>query len=43
MLNKSNCELCKKYKIIWEVDKDERRIKACSECITTQHLTGWSK
>ena len=42
MLKKSNCALCEKHKIVWEVDKDDARIEACSDCITTQHLTGWS-
>jgi hypothetical protein len=43
MPKKSNCVLCGKNKNVWEVDKDEKRIEACSDCITTKHLTGWSK
>ena len=40
---KGNCELCGRCLNVFEVDKGKDRVKACSKCITSNRLTGWSK
>lgn len=37
------CELCARKGMVFSVDHENKRIKACSNCITTNKLTGWSK
>lgn len=37
------CELCKRKGLVFTVDVKEQATKACSSCILTNHLTGWSK
>ena len=40
---KSKCNICNKKKNLFNVNKDGREILACSNCITDQLLTGWSR
>ena len=40
---KGKCVLCEKDKILFTIDYNGGRADACSICITTNHLTGWSK
>jgi hypothetical protein len=41
---KDNCQLCHKENNLFKVIKEgEGWVKACSRCITAEHLTGWSK
>jgi len=38
------CEICKSDKSwVFTVEIDGKKARACSKCITSQHLTGWSK
>jgi hypothetical protein len=43
MAKKSKCELCNKRKYLFAVTKNAQEVKACSNCITEELLTGWSK
>ena len=43
MAKKQKCELCGKRKFLFQVIKEKQEIKACSNCITDQLLTGWSR
>lgn len=40
---KEKCQECNKKKNLFNVVKNSKEIKACSNCITEQLLTGWSK
>jgi hypothetical protein len=40
---KSKCQECNKKKNLFDVLKNGQEIKACSNCITEQLLTGWSR
>jgi hypothetical protein len=37
------CSECNKKKNLFDVEKNGQAIRACSNCITDQLLTGWSK
>lgn len=37
------CFICGKNKIVFTIDAEQGRENACSNCITSNHLTGWSK
>jgi hypothetical protein len=41
--HKSKCQECNKKKNLFDVVKNGQEIKACSDCITEQLLTGWSR
>ena len=40
---KEICIMCKEIKILWDIDYKMEKVRACSDCITDNHLTGWSK
>jgi hypothetical protein len=40
---KEICIICKEKKIVWDIDYKMEKVRACSDCITDNHLTGWSK
>jgi hypothetical protein len=40
---KTNCGICNEKRNLFTVNKESKEIKACSDCITEQLLTGWSK
>jgi len=40
---KSKCQECNEKKYLFDVVKNGQEIKACSNCITEQLLTGWSR
>lgn len=37
------CELCNRKGLVFTVEVNQEKKKACSNCILTNHLTGWSK
>ena len=43
MIRKPRCEICGKKSALFYTYTTLTEIKACSECITDQLLTGWSR
>jgi hypothetical protein len=43
MAKKQKCQICNKRKYLFGVVKEQQEIQACSNCITEQLLTGWSR
>jgi ribosome-binding protein aMBF1 (putative translation factor) len=40
---KSKCEVCGEKRNLFTANKSGKEVKACSNCITTIMMTGWSK
>jgi hypothetical protein len=36
------CGVCNKKAILFPVIVDKKELRACSKCITSKQLTGWS-
>jgi hypothetical protein len=37
-----DCPLCNRSAILFPYKNKEGEFKACSDCFTTKHITGWS-
>jgi hypothetical protein len=37
------CEVCKRKGLVFTVEIEGKKSKACSNCIMKNHFTGWSK
>jgi len=42
-MTRLNCKLCKRVANVFTVIVEGEEVQACSRCITSKHLTGWSK